>query len=262
MVRKESDQEARSPDMGPLRAALATRVRQFAGLILVSFGVILSTAGVASAAELLPDMDQLAPSNLNVQSVGSEEHLGFDSTVQNVGAGPLRIQGSRSSTTVSDMTASQIVDQSGGGSVTYSAVGVIRYVVGGGHSHWHLLNFESYELHRTDGSTVGRDRKTGFCLGYLSPDNCGFGQPDLLQVSMGLAVGGGDTYRANLEGQYIDITGLPAGVYVLVHRSNPGGTLRESSLANDAASLRIRLRYPHGRVKISTLATCPDSATC
>jgi Lysyl oxidase len=140
------------------------------------------------------------------------------------------------------MIASQIVNQTDGSTTTVSKVGTIRYVVGGGHSHWHFINLESYELRRLDGTSVGRDRKTGFCLSNLSsPSNCGADQPGLLQVSMGLPAGVGDLYHPQVEGQYIDITAVPVGDYVLVHRSNPTGTMQESTLANDAASLRIRL---------------------
>ena len=33
------------------------------------------------------------------------------------------------------------------------------------HSHWHLFDFQRYELRRADGSVVVRDRKSGFCIG-------------------------------------------------------------------------------------------------
>ena len=60
-------------------------------------------------------------------------------------------------------------------------------------------------------------------------------------------MGWGDDYDPHLEGQQIDVTGLPAGVYVLRHPSNPERRLRESSYANNSASLRLRLTWPNGR---------------
>ena len=60
------------------------------------------------------------------------------------------------------------------------------------------------------------------------------------------------------EGQSIDVTGLPPGRYVLVHRANPDRSLRESSYANNAASVAIEL---HGR-RVAVLARCPGSASC
>ena len=79
-----------------------------------------------------------------------------------------------------------------------------------------------YELRRADGSLVGPDRKTGFCLGnryeirpHLEREpgphfGCGKNKPDALGVKR-ISVGYGDDYDAHLEGQEFEITGLPAG---------------------------------------------------
>ena len=76
--------------------------------------------------------------------------------------------------------------------------------------------------------------------------------------AQGISPGFGDDYVPEKEGQSIDVTGLPPGRYVLVHRANPDRTLRERSYANNAASVLIRLRG----TKVAVLARCPDSATC
>jgi hypothetical protein len=77
-------------------------------------------------------------------------------------------------------------------------------------------------------------------------------------VREGISPGFGDDYVPEKEGQSIDVTGLPPGRYVLVHRANPDRELRERSYADNAASVLIELRGRHARV----LRRCPDSASC
>jgi len=60
----------------------------------------------------------------------------------------------------------------------------------------------------------------------------------------------------------LPLTGLRAGRYVLVHRVNADGRLRELRHDNDAASLLLRLRWRRGVPYIRVLAVCPDSARC
>ncbi len=61
----------------------------------------------------------------------------------------------------------------------------------------------------------------------------------------GLGPGYVDLYQAYLEGQSIEVTGVKAGVYYLVHRVNADSSLCESNLSNNAAASKIRL-WPNG----------------
>ena len=153
-------------------------------------------------------------------------------------------------------------------------MGSLRYVVSPDHRHWHLLGFQRYALVRPGGGRVMvRDRKTGFCLGdrYAATaaaprarytERCGLGQPARLWVTQGISVGFGDSYAANLEGQYLPLDGLPAGRYVLVHRVNADGRLRERRRDNNAASVLLSLRWRADRPRVAVLARCPHSARC
>jgi hypothetical protein len=131
-------------------------------------------------------------------------------------------------------------------------VGRLRYVRSSDHEHWHLLGFERYELWR-GGRLLVRDRKTGFCLydrlsvvgtertppRYLR--ECGRRQPRARSVREGISEGHADAYDPWLEGQSLDVRGLPAGVYTLVQRVNADRLLRESRYDNDVSRVRIRL---------------------
>jgi hypothetical protein len=224
---------------------------------------------------LLPDLDQEVPSQLIVTHEREEYRLGFRSAVRNVGTGPLVITGHRRDRSVDDMRADQLITQQGAPERLVHDTGRLRYVVSPDHRHWHLLGFERYELARPGGRTVVTDRKTGFCLGdryraggtppatpKLYTSRCGLGQPAVLGVTEGISVGFGDAYAANLEGQYLKLTGLRAGRYVLTHQVNASRRLHEARYDNNAASVLIALRWRGGVPRLRLLAQCPDSARC
>jgi hypothetical protein len=231
-------------------------------------------------ARLLPDLDQEPPSGLIITSSRHAWNLGFRSAARNVGSGPLIITGHRPSHTEKTMTADQTIELVSGPSNIVHGTGHLRYVKSPDHQHWHLLHFERYELRRVGAKrpTV-RDHKTGFCLGdrYAVTDRpvlsarapekvyrgaCGLERPGLLGVKEGISVGWGDDYAANLEGQYLPLSHLRRGRYLLVHRVNADHRLLESSYANNAASALLRLRWRDGIPRIRILAVCPDSARC
>jgi len=254
-----------------------------AALLACVAALSAATVGTASAAEpqpLLPDLTQKTPYALGVVTDGRRYHLGFASVVYNYGDGPLRIVGSRESTRDPTMTATQVVDLDDGGHRRREGIGELRYVDSVTHRHWHYLKFDTYSLRRPDGTLARADMKTGFCLGDRldAPDigslparapsaefggvNCGYDSPDLLRVEEGVSVGYGDDYGPQLEGQFVDITRLPAGRYVLAHRVNADGALQEKTLDNNAASVLIDVRRRRGAPRVTRVARCPRSATC
>lgn len=231
--------------------------------------------------EVLPDLDQRAPTGLTVDGSGGRYRLGFTSATDNVGRGPVWIRGHRPSRRTPVMKANQLIPLRSGRIRVVGGVGLLRYTHSPSHSHWHLLRFQSFELRRADDfRVVARDRKTGFCLAdhyglarhrvraFRGPrflGNCGGGRPDLLSVEQGTSIGYTDRYPAHYHGQNVDITGLPPGRYVLVHRANAGGLLRELTLRNNAASLLLQLAWPRGRraaPHIRVLAACEGSERC
>jgi hypothetical protein len=232
----------------------------------------------------LPDLDQELPSGLMLTQAGTAEkpeyRLAFRSAVRNVGSGALIIDGHRDGVELQTMVADQLVDRAGGGRrQIVPGVGRLRYVVSPDHRHWHLLRFQRYELRREGRSVpVVKDRKTGFCLGdryavvdrplvnrAVTPEyrtRCGLEETRLLGIREGISVGYGDDYVANLEGQYLPITGLPDGRYVLVHRVNDNRRIHETSYGNNAASVLLSLRWLQGIPHLTILKNCPDGARC
>jgi WD40 repeat protein/lysyl oxidase len=228
----------------------------------------------------LPDLDQRAPTGLRVMVKGHRFVLGFTSAVENLGDGPLRIRGWRPPGHAT-MRADQVVELQGGGTLLVRGVGRLRYEDKPPHHHWHFQPFETYELRRaSDHALVGRDRKSGFCLvdrygrASHSPHaagpprflgDCGSYDRTLRRVDEGSSPGYVDRYPAFFHGQDIDLTGLAAGVYEVVHRANPVRMVRELVYSNDTASVRVRLTWPAGRKappRVTVLRHCEASERC
>ena len=222
--------------------------------------------------ELLPDLDQRSPFRLTMAGT----KLGFASATDNVGEGPVWIRGSRP-TASGPMRATQLVRMSDRSVRAYPDAGRLRYTPSSSHTHWHLLGFQRYELRTLEGDLVVRDRKSGFCLadhyglaarrvtaftGGSFYGNCAQSNPGALAVEQGTSIGFTDLYPAHFHGQNLDLRGVPAGDYVLVHRANPDQRLEEIDYTNNDASLRIRLSWSGGAPRVVTLRTCQSSADC
>jgi hypothetical protein len=226
--------------------------------------ILLLVAGcggsVGDGPELLPDLVQSPPRALEVYRARDTWRLAFLSAVENDGRGPMLLVGSRPDQNDPAMSVEQLVRRSDGTTSTYPVDGEIRFVQSETHRHWHFLDFERYDILTGEGTTVGRDEKTGFCLGDrynasrsvqlpgeperpVWTQECGRGQPERLVVREGISPGYGDDYVPRLEGQSIDITGLPAGRYVLRHRVNVERALRESDYGDNSAEVPFDLTW-------------------
>ena len=275
-----------------MRAKNSTTAERLVGRLVPTVGAIAvcaaalaavpgDTPGITPDSVQLPDLDQELPWDLQVTSTGPstarEHRLGFASAVSNTGDGPLIVSGRRE-LTADAMTAHQLIEHSGAPMAVLEGVGRLRYVQSRDHEHWHLLDFERYELRQVGGTRRVTDRKTGFCLGdryrargrALPPappaprytSRCGLGATGRLHLVEGISVGYGDDYPANLEGQSLPLSGLVAGRYLLVHRVNVRRRLHETDYGNNASSLLFRLRWRTGTPRVRVLRGCPDSERC
>jgi hypothetical protein len=217
-----------------------------------------------------PDLVQRPPSALVIERARNGRWLlGFTSMVDNRGPGVLWITAHRTGRE-SVMDVRQLLQLRGGGVRVDAPSGELHYVVAPPHYHWHFLGFVHAEL-RTAGDFVlrVRDHKSGFCLAdhygtapgiphgpprFLS--NCEQFHPDARSVQEGESVGYTDKYPAFFHGQQLDITGLRAGTYWLVHRANEDFHLRESRYDDNVASLLIRLAWGDGVPAVTPLRAC------
>ena len=232
---------------------------------------------------LAPDLVPILPGAVPLDSRrsrrrGTRRLLSFSSAVVNNGSGPLVVRTERGQLGLGRLSARQVVTRTDGRRVLAGSPLALRYVSAGGHSHFHLQDFMRYELHTVDGRRVRADRKQGFCLGdrYDSTGptrlaaeparavfrgRCGLNRPRLTSLSMGISVGFGDDYPSGLEGQFIDITGLPSGRYVLVFRVDPSRRLLDQHRDNNVASMLLRIDRSARRMA-RILSWCPGTDSC
>lgn len=248
-------------------------------VVVVGAAVLVATSLAADSsgrdADLrLPDLRQVVPSGLVTRSApGGRVVLAFSSAVENIGKGPLLVRGQRETGELR-MRADQLVERADGTRIARRGIGKLGFFPGG-HNHWHFMGFQRFELRDTAGKRVARDHKTGFCLGDRFPSkrpvpgtskspvinhNCSRGLRGTTRLLMGIAPGWGDDYAAYLEDQFVEITGVSPGRYVLVHRADPSEVLQVADdRSDDVAGVLIELGKPgrNGLPTVRVLKGCP-----
>src|SRR4051794_36791317 len=125
-------------------------------IILVACGQ--SASGARDARPLLPDLMQTPPADVGIVAVATPEgtryRLGFTTTIENRGRGPMRITGHRATRARPVMRVSQHLKLDKGRWRRYRHRGVLRYAGAGDHAHWHLLGFDHYALRRSGGPAL------------------------------------------------------------------------------------------------------------
>jgi hypothetical protein len=113
------------------------------------------------------------------------------------------------------------------------------------HQHYHFLGFSQYTLYQSDGTTVAATgHKQSFCLEDVeqyqadpAPDPA----TPFTCMNQGLHVGWEDVYPNDIDCQWVDITGVPAGNYLLKVAINTAGYLPESNYTNDTATIPVTI---------------------
>jgi hypothetical protein len=118
------------------------------------------------------------------------------------------------------------------------------------HAHFHFDNYATYTLKpiNAPGASSRTGAKQTFCImdtdkinGRLpgAPKRAGY--TTCSNTVQGMSVGWGDQYRYYLDGQSIDITGLPDGDYRLTIEVDQSNLLLETNEADNVSSIDIRL---------------------
>lgn len=139
------------------------------------------------------------------------------------------------------------------------------------HLHYHFKNYMAYRLWSLGewkewqglkrGSKLSSEeliaahpelhpavaRKQAFCIydyepyqgGRVSSDYTGQVYADCEYPYSGISPSWADTYYASVEGQWIDITGLPSGQYILENEVNSNRMFEESSYRNNSAAVEV-----------------------
>jgi hypothetical protein len=118
------------------------------------------------------------------------------------------------------------------------------------HGHYHIDGFTDYQLLNLDRSVAAFGHKQAFCLEDLvrygsTPSHgytCG---------SQGITSGWADLYSKFLSGQWVDITGVPNGDYILHVEVNAAGMINENQ--NQYGNVyEVQIRLPLSTTKPPT----------
>lgn len=113
---------------------------------------------------------------------------------------------------------------------------------GGCHGHYHFRSFAQYRLLDSSGAVVRTGKKVGFCLMDITRIDSGANPSASYTCSnQGIQAGWADVYSSNLSGQWVDITGVPAGSYVLEIIMDPMNLIDELDESNNTGRLNVTI---------------------
>jgi len=118
------------------------------------------------------------------------------------------------------------------------------------HQHYHFEDYADYRLLDMQGRLVARGHKQAFCLVdlYRPPGLNGASEPRFPSCSFqGISAGWADIYNRDLDCQWIDVTGVPDGRYVLEVNVNPARVLEEGNYSNNVARTEVCIGAPRSQ---------------
>jgi hypothetical protein len=214
-----------------------------------------------------PDLVMEAPSELRAERTRSGRRLlRMRNSIVNVGSGPAELFAQRVGPR--EMDARQVIADAAGGRRRFDTGAEVYYtsVPARGGDYWKMDDAARFELWALfpDGRRAGLVRigpKLRYCLRDLTrvgtpgpgspvPARRVFGACNQsavkTEVTLGTSVGWADVYPNDYPGNFIEITGLPAGCYVVVHRADPDHRIIEISEANNVSARVVRLPFRPG----------------
>jgi hypothetical protein len=186
--------------------------------------------------------------------------LRFETHAANAGAGALELHHHTNEIAPTRSVVQRVYYSDG----TYRDRPAGTYELHAAHAHFHYTDFAVTSLWRStargrrlDSAPVRQGRKAGFCLqdvyAYkqakparygVSPTSCYpadvSASGEVSQIS-GISPGWVDLYDLTLPHQYVEITGVPDGYYLLQIELDPAHRLRESSTKDNSVWQLIRL---------------------
>lgn len=243
-------------------------------LVLAFGGFLLGPAALVRAGQadmVLPDVVMLSPTEFRIQiSSTGRRLLRFTTVAANIGPGPFQLygydaDGAKIGDTLSVRQQIKLADgtwmsRNTGTTMTYS---------GDGHNHWHLNGYQRFWIQKLDGTVLKYLKKIGFCAFdsyYYGSKKAAFytAARSVCQVNanktvlMGTSRMWGDVYRSTIAHQWIDITGIPNGDYLVNFIADPplstGGSFLESNEKNNRAWAKIRI----GSSSVTVLSKSPN----
>lgn len=230
---------------------------------------------------LEPNLVPIVPHHLQIQNTGDRNTLRLTNGIANVSGGPWHLHpqtvivGEGGTTTA----IQDVWDKQAGPSDPTARVvcsfATTQFEFHPAHNHWHIGSVANFSVNRAndDGTTgnigavyvndrgIAQSFKTTFCLIDWVKIDAKKRTPDITYWAcdrtapyQGVSVGWIDQYHHSLEGQEVDVTGAPVGVYYLRIHVNDESVFVESDEADNVAWVSFQLsRDSQGNPKIDLI---------
>lgn len=114
------------------------------------------------------------------------------------------------------------------------------------HQHFHYAGYMSHRLLSEAGEVVASGFKPGFCIEDTVRYLVDMGVAMMPKfscngVAQGIQRGWADVYHPGLDCQWVDITGVSPGSYVLELRVNPDGKIPEERFGNNVVTIPVAI---------------------
>ena len=270
-------------------------VRRLGLVFLTAGAVALGAAAVGQGGKtstpsggLVPDLQTVVPLHLQLVNQQQRELLRFSNGIANTGAGTWAL---RPDPPVAEATTTTTAVQEFRDANTYYRCGeqpkqvtdcynVVSERPAGtfefhpAHNHWHIGDVALFEVRKgspTGPIVGGNSIKTTFCLidwyklegNSSSPERIFF---DCETSYQGISPGWVDQYHQSLDGQELDLTGVPnATDYYLVSTANYARRFVESNYDNNTAWVKFTLSGAAGgnrKVSVTAHSPCASPGLC
>lgn len=221
------------------------------GIGLAGFGLIVGV-GFSVEPSGQPDLTALLPETrptarfVDTVEVPGKVLYRFDSVIFNEGGALDISRNAGDPTTYQTTWANGVPFSAPVGVRALGGAGQIAYSPVTGHFHFHTQLAAGYELDTTGEALVNRSAKNtaGFCLydswgqgAGVYANDCHAGEPGYTgAIREGISNGWGDFYGSDLGDQWVEITGVVPGAYVLKATANPAGLYTETNTGNNVVT--------------------------
>jgi hypothetical protein len=240
---------------------------------LLPMTLLLAVSCALQAEVALPDLQTVVPQQVQLVNEHQRDIIRFSNAIANTGEGSLQFHPEFPGASEANPIQSAYQDIFNTDGTIAESVLISNFVFHPQHNHWHIAGVALFEVRiaNANGSFGdiygGNSVKNTFCLvdwyklvGPSKTPNRVYFECDRTAESQGISPGWADQYHQATEGQQLDVTGIPVGLYYLVSTCNYQGTFREKTLANNTAWVKFSIkRDSKGNPKLAIVGTSPTS---
>ena len=271
-----------------MRRTVIVFVTMLAGALAIVAAALAGKGGGGGAdvTAFYPDLRAVVPKHLNLVNQQQQEYLRFSNGIANTGTGPWALRPEHqlgvnpTTTAIQEIRSANTLYKCGEQPKQITAcydvlaeIPTTNFEYHPTHNHWHTADVALFEVRA--GSLTGpivnqNSRKNGFCLIdlYKLDGNAPTSEKvfwDCYTSYQGVSAGWVDQYHQATDGQQVDLTGAPDGVYYLVSITNSERRFIERDYTNNTSWVRFSLKTEsNGNRKVTELghSDCDSPGLC